>query len=401
MQILILDKHPTNDARINRHIHLLMEKGNEVFRQNFNHSDREKEIPYSSLFGEKGKKIMISRTKNALLNSLILNFSFLSKTLLRRSIDALNDIGINKDIPLIIHVHDPALLVIAVKLKKYELKKAKIVYDRHEVYEKCWTFFGIPLPQIPRLYEIFTKNSIDAIVSISSEYNDSIRKSFPISEITVVQNYPDLTNYNYGIINNKIQSFDEKSKINMVYIGSLDNKYDRDIDFLLMIADFVLTRYENVFFYIGGHCQDANLKVKILNLSEKFGNRFRYLGFIPRDEVIRICESSHIGFFLLKPDSTYWVKCSPNKVFEYFNCGVIPIIRAEIDEVSELNECSLYFSRNMDQSKIIEVIGKLIENPKRMKKMMEFSRQAGLKFSFSEIGNNYLDLYNTVLSKNR
>lgn len=92
------------------------------------------------------------------------------------------------------------------------------------------------------------------------------------------------------------------------------------------------------------------------------------------------------------------MKCSPNKIFEYLICGVIPIIRADIDYVEELGSTSLVFDRSVPEDEIIEAITSLIQDPDRCRQMMNEACELGKRLSFDNVGQNYIDLYNELLS---
>ena len=134
-----------------------------------------------------------------------------------------------------------------------------------------------------------------------------------------------------------------------------------------------------------------------MTLSKKYNNRFQFLGYVPWEKTIELTQKAHIGFFLLRPDTSYWVTASPNKVFEYLMCGVVPIIRADVDHADMLEKCSLTFSRSEDDKVIIKAVLDLLDNPGRLKEFMEKAKELSVNYTWESVAGRYIELYNTLL----
>ena len=249
------------------------------------------------------------------------------------------------------------------------------------------------MPRIARMYEIRGRDHIDGVISVSEVYNTPIRALFPKAIIETVPNYPSIEDYEREKIVSKIENFGTKDPIKLTYVGSLSNNYDRDIDLLLTIYEEALRSYPNVTCSIGGQCNDPALENRFTKLKSDFGDRFEYLGRIPRTYTVDLTEDSHIGFFLIKPETTYWVRCSPNKVYEYLICGVVPVIRADVDYSQMFANCSLVFGRETPQDEIIQQVINLLGDPIRLKTMMENALTLSNDFIFESVGMNYINLY--------
>jgi glycosyltransferase involved in cell wall biosynthesis len=272
---------------------------------------------------------------------------------------------------------------------------AKIVYDRHEIYEKFSPFLGIPVHHI--LEKVF-KGSISGVVTVSESHNSSTQKVFSNSSITTVPNYPLKRAYNSDQIIEKIRLFNTDSEINMIYIGSLNNLAERDVNLLLKIADHVLLSSSKVKFFVGGdYNYDSRCRKKVEDLSKKFQDRFLFLGSVPRQKTIELTQSAHIGFFLLRPETSYWVMSSPNKVYEYLICGTIPVIRADIDKAEEISHCGLLFTRYDREDSIIKSVMNLMNHPEMMKERMNRALDLSVNYTWESVARRYIDLYNSLL----
>jgi glycosyltransferase involved in cell wall biosynthesis len=390
MNVIILDSHPEEDTRIEKHIEYLIDHDFVVYRIHFDFYKEHLGEGYFSYHGEKGYRIT-----SFPFNGRFTCVYCLRKRILINCIESLNELNCDFNQSYVIHVHDTRLLYLASRLVRTILPESKIVYDRHEVYEQ----YGLSFERsIVALFENLAKNSIKGIVTVSENHESNVRTLFPHSNVITIPNYPSSVNYDTKIIEDKIQSFDEFSQISAVYIGSL-GIMDRDVDFLLKTADAILNSFKNAKFIIGGTNLDNRFKNKIEDLSKKYGIRFQFLGYVPRKITIEFTQKSHLGFLLINPKTHYWVKTSPNKVFEYLICGVVPIVRADIDNAAAFHEYALIFDRFESEEKIISAILDLLGNPKRLKTFMESAREASINYRWDVAANRYIDLYNLLFSQ--
>lgn len=401
MNVIILHCHSKEDGRIKRHIKFLISKGINVFVINFNISSNDNEV-YSSFYGEKGTSLNYlwgSKVPIAYKGLFVLlnYYHFFGAKILKDTIKSLKILEFNiKTEPTILHVHDPMLLPLAKRLVCNEFGASfKIVYDRHEVYEKLnmFKYFG---SSGYRLFEECAKNYISGVVSVSDSHVPQIREFFPDVKIKSVPNYPSISDYDVQMIENKIRFFDANSKINFVYIGSLANSYDRDVDLLIKIADNLLQRFSNCVFTVGGNnCDDVTGK-KLQNMCNKFPEGFFYLGYVSRQKTIEITQNAHFGFFLLRPTNNYWVVSSPNKVFEYLVCGTVPIVRADVDNSNFLEKNFLLFHRQSHEEDIIKAVIKLVSDHNKTKELMTKARDSSNDFTWESVANNYIEIYNQI-----
>jgi len=203
--------------------------------------------------------------------------------------------------------------------------------------------------------------------------------------------------YDANAIDEKIHLAGPEPQIHAVYIGSLNNAADRDVDLLLDIADAVIRSYDNVTFFIGGTSMDEGSRVKIEGLAGRHDGRLRFLGYVPREKTVKLTEKAHIGFLLVRPDARYWVRTSPNKIFEYLVCGTVPIIRADVDHADRLRACSLIFDREDEGAMIVQAVLDLLGSPEKLERYMGNARALGLDYTWESVACRYIDLYTALL----
>lgn len=395
--VLILDAHPAEDGRIQKHIRFLQGSGYTVYHLHF--------IPYAadpgiadgnySLFGEKSRHINL-HWKIRFKGMRLLNYlSLFSPALAKKTADAIQALGVPLATKGIIHVHDPILLPLAQKIQCKWLTHAKIVYDRHEVYEDMKRFAGIGGY---RLFERIAGNSISGVVVVSERFKEIGSHFFPKLKIVSVPNFPLDCQRDSDNILKKIESFSPETPLICIYIGSLRRDLDRDIDLLLTIADEILTRFLDATIIIGGPCTDKKLGDELKTLEEKFPERFVYMGTVPHSRVMEVTATAHIGFHFMKSSANCWTAGSSTKIFEYLATGTIPVARTEFDYREDLCSCGLLFDRDTPRQTIVQQLFMLLEDTNRIQKMMVLSYQTGKKFSYENAAENYLTLYETILN---
>ncbi len=398
MNILIVDKHHDLDGRVFKHIRYLLDAGLNVYHLHF---DRYGEIPdraYSH-HEEKGYNIPFCPYPPKHDNVILKYLSYLYDNLtIGGSIrKGLADLRMDMNVPTIIHVHDPELLGPAKKHIVPYFKTGKLVYDRHEVYENYKKDLHRSLPPIPRILETLSEKKIDAVVTISEENASDIARLFPKARVIAVPNYPYTQDYDRQTIEEKVREFDDEKELKLLYIGSLNNGFERDITLLLNIMEQVLSRFPEASFTIGGATKDREILDRFEKLENMFGERFSYIGYVKKTEVIKKTQKAHLGFFLLRSQSSYWVKCSPNKVFENMYCGVITIIKADIEQADRVVRASLLSSRDESEEEIVSKVIELLKDHRRMKQLMTNGIHTCRPLTWETVARRYIQLYEQLL----
>lgn len=397
MQVVVIDHHPLRDSRVSRHLQQCVKSGYDVFRIRLDEKmpfqtkqtiKDEKTIPTTSL----GCNI----TKYGSVNSYI----YTSLWSLIRYFNVENiclNLGVSFQKMTIIHVHDPILIPLAYKLSK-SFEKSRIIYDRHEVYEKTKILSLTYPPYVYYFTEQRMRNKLDGIVTILDEYIPSVSALFPGKAVVAVPNYPPDRYSNKDAVMKKIDDFNINYKF--VYVGSLDWNNDRDIQTILYIAESLLSKDYPVSFLIGGASDDERLLSEFSRLSKTYDSKFIYAGYMNHDDVVAETLSATFGFNMIKPDTEYWVLCSPNKVYEYLQAGVIPLIRANCANKEVLKECSLWFNPSDSKEEILSKIEYLLLNPLVIKRMMRATLTISEEFSFEKIAYRYNYIYESVFGEN-
>nr|WP_319540042.1 hypothetical protein [uncultured Methanospirillum sp.] len=387
--IVILDHHQSNDQRISRHMQFCIKSGYDITRINFTIQENKKKGETISSSNTKQIPIFLP-LKQGIARYIWYNVSFFYPYYIIKTINILKSKFKKSPEPIILHIHDPIFLLYGIIMKIIFPNKIILIYDRHEYYEK--------MRGIGSLCERISQIFINGIILINNGQISGMKKFFPsVMFFTIVPNYPLIVKNESINIIQKIEQLCKTGQINMTYIGSLSTKVDRDIYGLLEISSVLLEKYPNIHFTIGGSTNDRELLTAFLKMEQNFPDRFNYCGFLEREEVIRITREAHLGFFLLHPHTNYWVPCSPNKLFDYLAYGVIPIIRAPIENMEELKTCSEIYNYKISNREIALDIEKLINNIPLICTMIQKVYDASELYTFESVETQYSTLYKETI----
>lgn len=374
--IIILSHHPENDARIENHIDYIKEEYN-VLYINYNIENSELKEGYYKKNGVAAYRF------NNINTSLKRRMFFLSKKIVKKTQDIIQNQKIALDKNAILHVHDPHCLYFAKKLKQKN-KDVKIVYDRHELYNKRKNL------KIISDYALFEKASskyIDYVVLVAEDHIKDAKKIFGEKNYTVVSNFPYSKKYNFEKIKQKTENLDQ---LHFTYIGYLGHDH-RDIEGIIEISQYFLKKYPNIHFHIAGKGEKGTVKAQLNQMHKDYDN-FNFYGYITRKKAIELTEKSHFGFLLIKENSNYWVKSSPNKVYEYLICNAIPIIHAPVYNKKDFENAIIEIKEKYTTQKMIKKIENHIKNPEKIKQKIQTIEKLP-KMTYESQAKKYFEIY--------
>lgn len=394
MNVIVLDVHHPEDGRVNRHLKYMQSVGHVVARINVNRYYSSLNTGHFSKFGEFGYLLQVGDCSYSLLNRMMVLLMLVSPVMALRIYRLVNrELSGNAE-GTVIHVHDYELLISAVFLRYLLPDRVVIVYDRHELYETTKIENRI-IDKIPRVFEVLANSFLDGLIGVSDDHLVSLKGLFKRSAITIIPNYPEFSGYSLQDLQDKFPD-PENPIVRMVYFGSLNVNLDRDIFLVLLVMKEVLRKNPSSIAHIGGLTEDPTLLSYIKEMEKEFPGRFYFLGYVPYDTVLNYTSLANLGFLCMKPE--YWVRVSANKVYEYLQYGVIPIIKADIENPEKITECSLLFSKDEQNEVIISDVMDLVRERERMKVMMERSYELGREFTFDRVKGRYLELYSCFFS---
>lgn len=272
------------------------------------------------------------------------------------------------------HFHDPELLYVAKKIKKYK-PDAIIIYDMHEYFygqisTKDWIprLARKPVAAIVRYYERKWMKSCDGVIFAEKSYQQYF-ENYQGKSIDIL---------NYPIWISKID-IEKSSLFTLIYVGDITE--DRNVYGMLEIARLLKERSTEKFQLklIGSMSDQIKESVQKMIMDYGLSEIVNYYGRVPYTEIWEHYFSAHVGLCLLKPIPNYRNSMA-TKLYEYMAAN-LPIIASDFPlwiSLVETHQCG-YTASPSDYNRIVE----LIEQLRKEKKLVIQLGKKGRK-SFEE-----------------
>jgi glycosyltransferase involved in cell wall biosynthesis len=265
----------------------------------------------------------------------------------------------------ICHFHDPELMWVGLLLK---LGGTTVVYDVHEdvpkqIMGKHWIPRAVR-PVISKavwLVEQVTARIIDGIVAATP----SIARKFPAAKTAVVQNFPEAA---FARRDGAETPWPERADA-FVYTGGL-----MEIQGVREMARAFERLPEAMTGTVAGTFYPPTLEAEIAALPG--WRRVRYLGQVPRAEIVQAMRSARAGVVLNHPTVNY-VDAYPTKMFEYMASG-LPVVCSNFPLWAGIvrdADCGIAVDP-LDPEAIAAALRTLGEDPERAQRLGENGRRA-------------------------
>ncbi len=263
----------------------------------------------------------------------------------------------------IYHLHDPELIPIGLKLKKFG---AKVIFDAHEDLPK--QLLGKPylnaiskrfLSKSAELYEKYSLKKFDFIITATPYIRDKFLKinknSCDINNFPIIEELSNTTPWN--------QKNDE-----VCYIGGIAKiRGIKEIVKAMELTDIARVN-------LGGKFSEKDVELEVK--SYKGWDKVNELGFLNRDEVVTILSLSKAGLVTLHPIINY-IDALPVKMFEYMAAG-IPVISSDIKlwkDIVDDAKCGICVNP-LNPKEIADAIEYIISNPQEAELMGKNGKNA-------------------------
>lgn len=264
----------------------------------------------------------------------------------------------------IYHFHDPELLPIGLLLKIFG---KKVIYDTHEdlprqILTKPWIKKPIRkyIAAVAELFEDTAVRFLNGVIA-ATPY---IAKRFAENNINVVaiNNYPLLHELRADV---NISWQEKESRV--CYVGG--------ITYVRGICECVMAMSKtNVELGLAGIFESDTLRDEVSSLDG--WKNVNYKGFIDRNDIRKLLNSSIAGLVALHPTKNY-LDSLPVKMFEYMSAG-IPVIASNFplwQSIIEDNQCGICVDP-LNPDSIASAINWLIQHPIEAEEMGNNGRKA-------------------------
>jgi glycosyltransferase involved in cell wall biosynthesis len=266
----------------------------------------------------------------------------------------------------IYHFHDPELILAGLLLK---LRGRKVIYDAHESFSRKL----MSKPWIPRVLRPLVANCYKWLERLICRAFDHViaadrttAADFPGSRVTVVANYPIITEIQRRAIHQKTTP----NRFVLVYAGGLER--DRGVQVMLDVAELL---GDGIELRLLGRWFDPAEEER----ASRMGN-VTYLGFRPLNELYQEMMNADLGLVLLQPVPAYlYASENTNKIFEYMSCA-LPVVASDFPAFKTLltqAQCGVWVDP-ANPAAIVEAIEHLLGDRELRERMGRNGRNAVL-----------------------
>lgn len=290
----------------------------------------------------------------------------------------------------IYHFHDPELISIGLKIKKYG---KKVIFDSHEdvpaqILGKQYIpkLLRRPLSYLYSYYEKRHLSQYDALVTVTPHIVERFNKINSNTEM--ITNFP--------VVNDKIterKSISFQDRHYVCFIGAVTPHYRHK---------FIINALENcnVKYLLAGPVEDSYLE-ELKSL--KGWDKVDYRGIVPAEDVYIYMDQSFAGLVIpeYRPNAGFKRgTIGILKMYEYMLAG-IPVIATDFDlwkEIIEGNECGICVNPFSAQE-VTDAINFYLLNPETAKKHGENGRRAVLEhYSWATQESKLIELYRRLVN---
>jgi len=256
------------------------------------------------------------------------------------------------------------------------LHRGKLIYDAHEVH---WQRSGIE-----RFLEKTFIYKAAAVITVSPGRAEAMAKHYSINNITVIANYP--------IISNDFVAINRLVINRLIFSGGLDLNFVRLDNLLLVLVELEQFSLDILGFGYGDSYEKLKKIISNLNLKD----RVKFIPMVSPNRVIETISRYDVGVNLLVNHSNKISLKYPssNKMYEYLAAG-LPILCSDLDGYKEFEEEGVAVSVTPSNVESIKIgLMKLFcnqENLLEMKKRCIFLSRA--KYNWENQEEKYLNIF--------
>ncbi len=289
----------------------------------------------------------------------------------------------------IYHLHDPELIPIGLKLRKFG---KKVIFDAHEDVPK--QMMGKPylnkltlwvIAKTFLIYEIWACKKLNAIVTATPFIRDKFLLINPDS--IDINNFPMLGELSIDKID-----WSQKEK-QVCYVGGIASI--RGIKEIVRAMELLTSGAR---LQLGGNFSEKETEAEVK--SGTGWHNVDELGFVDRKMVRDVLAKSVAGLVTFLPLPNH-IDAQPNKMFEYMSAG-IPVIASNFPlwrKIIEENDCGLCVDP-LKSNEIADAIDFLVTNPDRAQQMGHNGRWAVIdRYNWEIEEKKLLVLYDKLLNR--
>lgn len=282
----------------------------------------------------------------------------------------------------IYHANDLNTLPVGFFLAKF--RRAKLVYDSHELYVEQYSNTSIFYKKLLSFIEKIYIRKADAVITVNDSIAEILSERYKIPMPITMMNCPIYQSPQKKFLRNDIKK--------IIYLGRYTE--DRGIEELILSMKHV----EKAKLYLRGFGPHENY-LRALALNNDLNEKVIFLEPVEMTKMVDSLEGFDIGIVPYKPVSLNNKLASPNKIFEYMMAG-LPIAASDSPELRKIvtkNNVGVLFDPS-DPKDIADKINYLVENDKTLKEMRDNAlRVAKSEYNWEVQSKKLIGVYDSLI----
>jgi glycosyltransferase involved in cell wall biosynthesis len=268
-----------------------------------------------------------------------------------------------------------------------KLKRAKLVYDSHELYVEQYSNTSTLYKKLLSFIEKIYIRKADAVITVNDSIAEILSERYKIPMPMTMMNCPVYQPAPKKSLRNDIKK--------IIYLGRYTE--DRGIEELILSMKNV----KSAKLYLRGFGPHENY-LRALATNNDLTEKVIFLEPVDMTKMVDSLEGFDIGIVPYKPVSLNNKLASPNKIFEYMMAG-LPIAASDSPELKKIvtkNKVGVLFDPSNPKD-IANKINKLIENDKLLEEMKENAlRCAKSEYNWEVQSRKLISVYDSLIKNN-
>lgn len=275
--------------------------------------------------------------------------------------------------------NDLDTLPIVAKISKR--KKAKLIYDAHEFYVDSGVVNTYLFKKMFRIIEKYKIKHADVVITVNQSIAEKLQKEYNLKEKPfVLYNIP-----NYQSTKKHFKH-EKNTKTKIVYCGNYAK--DRGLPELVMAMLHLPNKFV---LYLQGY-GPLESELRELVDSHKLNKKVIFVDPVPMHDIVESLRDYDIGVIPYQPVNINNYLCTPNKLFEYMQAGLV-VVCSDLPELKRILHEKPQNGEVFDPYNPEDITKKIVYVSNKLKSLKQNSIEKAQKYTWAKEEEKLFKIY--------